>query len=75
MEANQVAIRQGQCGLCEHFGEHHPEESKKLSQIRKSKRAEKDLIEECGHPIHASLHLRVNVASGCDGFAPASSQA
>ena len=30
-----------------------------------------DLIEECGHPRHASLNLKVTPISGCDGFEPA----
>ena len=30
-----------------------------------------DLIDDCGHPRHASLHLKVTPISGCDGFEPA----
>jgi hypothetical protein len=26
------------------------------------------LVDECGHPRHASLHLRVTPISGCEGF-------
>src|SRR5687768_4804784 len=34
-------------------------------------RGPEDLVEECGHPRHASLHLMVTPISGCDGFKPA----
>jgi hypothetical protein len=30
-----------------------------------------DLLDDCGHPRHASLHLKVTPISGCDGFVPA----
>ena len=42
-----------------------------LVQIRQSHQAPEDLIDDCGHPKHASLHLRVTPISGCDGFEPA----
>jgi hypothetical protein len=29
------------------------------------------MVDECGHPRHAPLHLKVTPLSGCDGFAPA----
>lgn len=61
-------IHDGQCGLCSHFGEHHPQQAAKLVQIRTSKQAPEDLVEECGHPKHASLHLVVTPISGCEGF-------
>lgn len=64
-------IQDGQCGLCSHFGEHQPQEQSKLVQIRTSKQAPEDLVEECGHPRHASLHLVVTPMSGCEGFEPA----
>jgi hypothetical protein len=63
-------VHEGQCGLCTHFGEHHPGEPQ-LVQIRVSKEAPEDLVEECGHPKHASLNLVVTPISGCDGFEPA----
>jgi hypothetical protein len=25
-------------------------------------------VEDCGHPKHASLHLKVTAVSGCDAF-------
>jgi hypothetical protein len=65
-------VHDGQCGLCVHFGEHHAaQDEPKLVQIRTSKQAPENLIEECGHPKHASLHLVVTANSGCDGFEPA----
>jgi hypothetical protein len=65
-----VEVQDGQCGLCAHFGEHHggaPE----LQQIRTRHQAPEQYVDECGHPRHATLHLRVTPTSGCDGFAPA----
>ncbi len=64
-------VHDGQCGLCAHFGEHQPREQSRLVQIRVSGMAPEDLVEECGHPRHASLHLVVTPISGCEGFAPA----
>jgi hypothetical protein len=29
------------------------------------------VLDECGHPKHAVLHLTVTPISGCDGFVPA----
>lgn len=63
-------VHSGQCGLCTHFGEHHPDKQQLIS-IRIDKKAPEDLIDECGHPRHASLNLRVTPISGCDGFEPA----
>jgi hypothetical protein len=63
-------VHEGQCGLCTHFGEHDPSQPQ-LVQIRVSKEAPEDLIEECGHPKHASLNLVVTPISGCAGFEPA----
>lgn len=60
-------IEDGQCGLCTHFGESHARDEK-LVQIRVSKDGPEDLVDECGHPRHASLHLKVTPISGCDGF-------
>jgi hypothetical protein len=66
------ALHVGQCGLCTHFGESHAP-SPTLVTIMKSKEAPLDVIDECGHPKHASLHLKVTPISGCDGFSPAAS--
>ena len=63
-------VAEGQCGLCAHFGENHPGEHE-LVQIRQAHEAPETLVDECGHPRHASLHLKVTPISGCDGFEPA----
>jgi hypothetical protein len=36
-----------------------------------SKKAPETMLEDCAHPRHASLHLKVTAMSGCDGFEPA----
>lgn len=64
-----VALMEGQCGLCSHFGEHSQDEQ--LVQIRTAKSAEPTLTEECGHPRHAELNLKVTPISTCSGFEPA----
>lgn len=63
-------LHTGQCGLCVHFGEGHPA-SQTLVTIMQKKEAPLNLLDECGHPKHAALHLKVSPISGCDGFAPA----
>jgi hypothetical protein len=63
-------VQTGQCGLCAHFGETHPDQQQ-LVTIRVRHEAPENLVDECGHPRHASLHLRVTPISGCDGFEPA----
>jgi hypothetical protein len=60
-------VQDGQCGLCAHFGENHPQDSK-IIQIRLKHEAPENLVEECGHPSHAPLHLMVTPISGCAGF-------
>jgi hypothetical protein len=64
------AVHDGQCGLCTHFGESHAK-SNVLVSILTSKKADTIFIDECGHPKHAALHLKVTPISGCDGFVPA----
>jgi hypothetical protein len=64
------SLHTGQCGLCTHFGESHPND-KMLITIITSKQAELNVLDECGHPKHAALHLKVTPISGCDGFTPA----
>ena len=64
------AIHDGQCGLCGHFGENHGQNDALVS-IVSSKQADVVLIDECGHPKHSGLHLKVTPISGCDGFVPA----
>ena len=63
-------VQNGQCGLCAHFGEHHPSDAQ-LVQIRTSRKADEKVVEECGHPKHAPLHLMVTPISSCEGFEPA----
>ena len=62
-------VHDGQCGLCTHFGEGHAVNDK-LVQIRATKEAPETFVEDCGHPRHASLHLKVTPISGCEGYAP-----
>lgn len=69
-EAAMQAVHEGQCGLCTHFGEHAPK-SDVLVTILSSKNADEGFLDECGHPKHAALHLKVTPISGCDGFQPA----
>jgi hypothetical protein len=67
-EVYMLHINDGQCGLCLHFGEHHQSAVKVLTQIQKKHEAPEDLVEDCGHPKNAALHLKVTPISGCDGF-------
>ena len=62
------AVHSGQCGLCTHFGEHHKTDV--LVSIQTSHKADLKMIDECGHPKHSGLHLKVTPISGCDGFVP-----
>lgn len=64
-----LQVHDGQCGLCLHFGEGHA--SQKLVEVRTKRSAPETLVDDCGHPKHASLHLKVTPISGCDGFTPA----
>lgn len=64
------AVHAGQCGLCTHFGEANTQNDV-LVTIHSSKLADVVMIDECGHPKLASLHLKVTPISGCDGFVPA----
>jgi hypothetical protein len=62
-----IHVDNGQCGLCTHFGETHALAAQ-LTQIRQAHEAPETMVDECGHPKHASLHLKVTPISGCDGF-------
>ncbi|MDE1154672.1 MAG: hypothetical protein PW735_02960 [Acidobacteriaceae bacterium] len=62
-----MQVQNGQCGLCEHFGESHAKTDVLVSIIT-SKQAEPTTLDQCGHPKHAALHLKVTAISGCDGF-------
>jgi hypothetical protein len=70
-EIDMIAIHDGQCGVCTHFGEHNQSDKQVLTQILSSKQAPESLIEGCGLPKNAALHLKVTAVSGCDGFHPA----
>lgn len=61
------SLHNGQCGLCSHFGESH-ERTPALVSILSSNQASETMLDECGHPRHAALHLMVSPISGCDGF-------
>jgi hypothetical protein len=60
-------VTDGQCGLCTHYGETH-DANQQLLQIRSSHKAPETFVDDCGHPRHATLHLKVTPISGCDGF-------
>jgi hypothetical protein len=60
-------VHEGQCGLCAHFGEVHAA-APSLMQIRTKREAPETFLDDCGHPKHAALHLKVSPISGCDGF-------
>jgi len=64
------SLHAGQCGLCGHFGENHAK-TPALVSILSSKQASETMLDECGHPKHRPLHLKVSPISGCDGFVPA----
>lgn len=60
-------VTEGQCGLCGHFGETHGMDHA-LVKMRRAHEAPTDLLDDCGHPRHVALHLKVSPISGCDGF-------
>ena len=62
-----IHVENGQCGLCAHFGETHSATTQ-LTKIRQQHEASETLLDDCGHPKHALLHLKVTPISGCDGF-------
>ncbi len=62
-------IHEGQCGVCAHYGEEHPN-NVQLVQIHNQQEAPEDFTDDCGHPRHANLHLKVTAVSSCDGFEP-----
>jgi hypothetical protein len=65
-----LSVHDGQCGLCTHFGEDHAK-SAVLVSILSTKQAPDTLIDACGLPKNAAVHLKVTPISGCDGFVPA----
>ena len=66
------SVHTGQCGLCGHFGENHGK-TPQLINIVTTHNADEAFLDDCGHPRHASLHLKVSAISGCDGFVPVAS--
>ena len=62
-------VQDGQCGLCTHFGEHHKTDV--LVTILASHKADLKILDDCGLPRNAALHLKVSPISGCDGFVAA----
>lgn len=65
-----MQVQDGQCGLCRHFGESHPDQPQ-LIQIRTKHEAPEQFVDTCGHPQLAPLNLTVTPISGCSGFTPA----
>lgn len=65
-----IQVHEGQCGLCAHFGESHVPDQQ-LIQIRLKHEAPEAYVDDCGHPMHAQLDLKVTPISGCRGFEPA----
>lgn len=65
-----VKVREGQCGLCQHFGQHEGEEGKnpQILEILSTQYASEDFLADCGQEQLSAMHLRVTPVSGCDGF-------
>ena len=66
-----IALHEGQCGLCVHFGEDHPN-SEKLMQIRTTHQVSEAMVDDCGLPHNSEIHLHVAAISGCDKYEAAS---
>ena len=62
-----MKINQGQCGICRHFGEPHSKKDE-LVKIRATQEGSEQVLDLCGHPLLARVHLRVSTISGCDKF-------
>lgn len=62
-----LQVHDGQCGLCVHFGEAH-KSAPQLTKIREKHEAPDNLVEECGYPRYAPLHLKVTPTAQCDAF-------
>jgi len=60
-------VHTGQCGVCSHFGEDHPQKEQ-LVQIRTTHKAPEDYVDTCGK--NDDIHLKVTPLSGCDAFEP-----
>jgi len=61
-----IHVDMGNVDFAPTSGRHHG--GAQLMEIRKNHEASETLVDECGHPRHASLHLKVTPISGCDGF-------
>jgi len=62
-----LSVHDGQCGLCSHFGEVHAKDPVLVS-ILSTKQAPDSLVDLCGLPSNAAVHLKVTPISGCDAF-------
>ncbi len=65
-----LQVEYGQCGVCSHFGETH-QATAQLTKIREKHEAPETFVDDCGHPKHATLHLKLTPISRCDAFEPA----
>ncbi len=64
-----IKVRDGQCGLCQHFGRQEGEEaSPQMLEILATHYASEELLAPCGQEQLSAMHLRVTPLSGCDGF-------
>jgi hypothetical protein len=45
--------------------------SRRVIQIPAAASGAEVLLDDCSHPRHAALHLKVTPIGGCDGFEPA----
>lgn len=68
-----LKLHDGQCGLCEHFGNGSADQNK-IVQLRIKGQVDPDhideVIEPCGLPANASRHLKVTPLGSCEGFTP-----
>ncbi len=64
-----IKVREGQCGLCQHFGRGEGEPtSPQVLEILSTRYASEDFVAPCGYDQFSPLHLRVTPLSGCDEF-------
>jgi len=61
-------VHEGQCGLCAFFSDHSGQDQQVIENIHRNHQAPEDLIEDCDHPQHSTLNLKVTPISGCTGF-------
>jgi hypothetical protein len=69
-----LKLHEGQCGLCEHFGETSGNKNR-IVQIRINGQVDPAHIDEdiqpCGLPANAAQNLKVTPLGSCQGFTPA----